>query len=56
MLKEYQAAKEKVNQKEQDLAVEHANLLELQDTTEAKQASVQELMSSKQKELSSYNS
>ena len=56
MLKEYQAAKEKVNQKEQDLEAEHANLLELQDTTEAKQASVQELMSSKQKELSSYNS
>ena len=56
MLKEYQAAKEKVNQKEQDLEAEHANLLELQDTTEAKQASVQELMSSKQKELSSYSS
>ena len=48
--------KEKVNQKEQDLETEHSNLLELQDSTEAKQASVKELMSSKQKELTSYNS
>lgn len=56
MLKEYQATREKINQKEQDLETEHSNLLALQESTEAKQASVKELMSSKQKELTSYNS
>ena len=47
---------EYASQKEQDLETEHSNLLALQESTEAKQASVKELMSSKQKELTSYNS
>ncbi len=56
MLNVYVDTKEQVAVKEQTLEEEHRQLLGLEDSTKAKQASVQKLMESKQQELSSYNS
>ncbi|MGN0371790.1 MAG: murein hydrolase activator EnvC family protein [Enterocloster sp.] len=55
MLREYAAAKETVRQTEEKLKEEHEALLDLQDSTEAKEASVKQLMNTKQAELASYN-
>lgn len=56
MLTAYASAKEQVASREQNLEKEHGELLVLQESTQAKQASMQKLMDSKQKELDSYNS
>ncbi len=56
MLTAYASAKEQVAAREQNLEKEHGELLVLQESTQAKQASMQQLMDSKQKELDSYNS
>ena len=56
MLTAYASAKEQVAAREQNLEKEHGELLVLQESTQAKQASMQKLMDSKQKELDSYNS
>ena len=56
MLKEYAAAKDEVADRELALEEEHQGLLSLQETTQAKQASMQKLMDSKKAELDSYNS
>ena len=56
MLKQYQATKEEVERREQELIAEHEALKELQASTEAKQASVQTLYDKKQTELAAYNS
>lgn len=53
-LDEYAATKEKIAEKEKDLEGEHAELLNLQDETEAKQASVEKLLAAKQTELQNY--
>ena len=50
-LDEYAATKEKIAEKEKSLESEHAELLMLQDETEAKQASVEKLLAAKQTEL-----
>ena len=55
MLTAYASAKEQVAAREQNLEKEHGELLVLQESTQAKQASMQQLMDSKQKELDSYN-
>ena len=47
-LDEYAATKEKIAEKEKSLESEHAELLMLQDETEAKQASVEKLLAAKQ--------
>ena len=52
-LDEYAATKEKIAEKEKALE-EHAELLTLQDETEAKQASVEKLLAAKQTELRNY--
>ena len=51
---EYAATKEKIAEKEKALEGEHAELLTLQDETEAKQASVEKLLAAKQTELQNY--
>ena len=51
---EYAATKEKIAEKEKALEGEHAELLTLQDETEAKQASVEKLLAAKQTELRNY--
>ena len=56
MLTAYASAKEQVASREQNLEKEHGELLVLQESTQAKQASMQKLMDSKQKELDPYNS
>lgn len=53
-LDEYAATKEKIAEKEKALEGEHAELLTLQDETEAKQASVEKLLVAKQTELQNY--
>ena len=53
-LDEYAATKEKIAEKEKCLESEHAELLMLQDETEAKQASVEKLLAAKQTELQNY--
>ena len=53
-LDEYAATKEKIAEKEKTLEGEHAELLTLQDETEAKQASVEKLLAAKQTELRNY--
>ena len=53
-LNEYAATKEKIAEKEKSLESEHAELLMLQDETEAKQASVEKLLAAKQTELQNY--
>lgn len=53
-LDEYAATKEKIAEKEKTLEGEHAELLTLQDETEAKQASVEKLLAAKQTELQNY--
>ena len=53
-LDEYAATKEKIAEKEKSLESEHAELLMLQDETEAKQASVEKLLAAKQTELQNY--
>lgn len=50
-LDEYIATKEQIAETEQILETEHAELLELQEQTEAKHASVEELLAAKQAEL-----
>lgn len=54
MLDEYAATKEKIAVKETELEAEHAELLGLQDETEARQHSVEQLLSAKQTELKKY--
>ena len=51
---EYAATKEKIAEKEKALEEEHAELLNLQNETEAKQASVEKLLAAKQTELQNY--
>ncbi len=53
-LDEYAATKEKIAEKKNALEGEHAELLTLQDETEAKQASVEKLLAAKQTELQNY--
>lgn len=53
-LDEYAATKEKIAEKEKALKEEHAELLNLQNETEAKQASVEKLLAAKQTELQNY--
>ena len=53
-LDESAATKEKIAEKEKSLESEHAELLMLQDETEAKQASVEKLLAAKQTELQNY--
>ena len=53
-LDEYAATMEKIAEKEKALEGEHAELLTLQDETEAKQASVEKLLAAKQTELQNY--
>ena len=53
-LDEYAATKEKIAEKEKALEGEHAELLTLQNETEAKQASVEKLLAAKQTELQNY--
>ena len=53
-LDEYAATKEKIAEKEKALEEEHAELLNLQNETEAKQASVEKLLAAKQTELRNY--
>lgn len=52
-LDEYMEVKKTIAEKEQILQAEHAELLDLQEQTEAKHASVEELMAAKQAELKS---
>lgn len=53
-LDEYAATKEKIAEKEKALEEEHAELLNLQNETEAKRASVEKLLAAKQTELQNY--
>ena len=53
-LGEYAATKEKIAEKEKTLEEEHAELVTLQDETEAKQESVSKLLAAKQTELQNY--
>ena len=53
-LDEYAATKEKIAEKEKALEEEHAELLNLQNETEAKQESVEKLLAAKQTELQNY--
>ncbi|MBS5283526.1 MAG: peptidoglycan DD-metalloendopeptidase family protein [Clostridiales bacterium] len=55
MLVKYGETKDAVALKEQELQSEREALVELQESTEAKEASVQKLMDQKQAELTSYN-
>lgn len=54
MLDQYAATKERIAETEQTLETEHADLLSMQEKTEAKQASVTQLLSAKQTELKKY--
>lgn len=56
MLEEYAAAKDDVAARERALEEEKEGLVDLQDTTKAKQDSMQQLLKSKKSELDSYNS
>lgn len=56
MLDEYAAAKDDVAARERALEEEKEGLVDLQDTTKAKQDSMQQLLKSKKSELDSYNS
>ncbi|HJB08049.1 MAG TPA: peptidase M23, partial [Candidatus Enterocloster faecavium] len=56
MLEQYRQIKGQVAAQEQALEEEHGELLSLQEETEAKQNSVEQLMADKQAELASYNS
>lgn len=53
-LDEYVATKEQIQAKEAELEAEHGELLGLQEQTEAKHASVEQLLSAKQSELKKY--
>ena len=55
-LDEYVATKEQIQAKEAELEAEHGELLGLQEQTEAKHASVEQLLSAKQSELKKYES
>lgn len=55
-LDEYVATKEQIQTKEIELETEHGELLGLQEETEAKHASVEQLLSAKQSELKKYES
>ena len=55
MLRQYAEAKDDVAAREKNLEQEWQGLVELQETTQAKQSSVQKLMDSKKAELDSYN-
>ena len=55
MLRQYAEAKDDVAAREKNLEQERQGLVELQETTQAKQSSVQKLMDSKKAELDSYN-
>ena len=54
MLNEYAATKQTIADAEVKLEGEHQELLTLQDSTKAKQSSVEQLMTAKQAELSNY--
>lgn len=54
MLDEYINNKETIAEKEDTLKAEHQELLDLQEQTEAKRASVEQLLSAKQAELKKY--
>lgn len=54
MLDKYIATKEQIAEDEVKLEAEHAELLGLQTQTEAKQASVEQLLATKQKELKNF--
>lgn len=54
MLDEYIRNKETITEKEDALRTEHQELLELQEQTEAKRASVEQLLTAKQTELKKY--
>lgn len=56
MLDRYIATKEQIAEDEEKLEGEHKELLALQEQTEAKQASVEQLLTAKQKELKNYES
>lgn len=56
MLDNYIAVKEDIAAKEASLEKEHQELVELQDSTEAKKASAEALISQKQKELQNFES
>ena len=56
MLDEYAAVKNGIAEKEKLLEAEHEELLSLQEETEAKHASVEQLLSAKQAELKKYES
>ena len=54
MLEQYRQVKGQVEAQEQALEAEHSELLSLQEETEAKQNSVEQLMADKEAELASY--
>ena len=56
MLEKYQETKEAVAEREAALEQEHVELVALQDSTKAKQASVKQLLADKEAELTAYNS
>lgn len=56
MLDQYAATKDEIATDEARLETEHAELLDLKEQTEIKQASVEQLLSAKQAELRSYES
>ena len=56
MLDQYAATKDEIAADEARLETEHAELLDLKEQTEIKQASVEQLLSAKQAELRSYES
>ena len=56
MLDQYAATKDEIAAYEARLETEHAELLDLKEQTEIKQASVEQLLSAKQAELRSYES
>ena len=55
MLVKYGETKDAVAKREAELEQEHVDLVALQDTTKAKQASVKQLLDDKEAELTSYN-
>jgi len=56
MLEKYRETKEAVAEREAALEQEHVELVALQDSTKAKQASVKQLLADKEAELTAYNS
>ena len=56
MLDQYVETKEEITSHEQQLEEEHEQLVDMQTATQAKQASVEQLMSEKTKELKNYES